>query len=109
MRAAAATMIVAALAVTALAQAPAGPTLNMYLIDVEGGNATLIVSPAGESLLIDTANGGGVAGSPAAVRDSDRIMAAVADAGVKQIDYLLTTHFHTDHMGAMAEFVGRIP
>lgn len=104
MRARAAAIMVAGLTVAALAQPRTGPTLTLYLIDVEGGNATLLVSPAGESLLIDTGNGG-----QAAARDADRIMAAVRDAGVSQIDYLVTTHFHTDHIGAMAELVGRIP
>lgn len=86
------------------AQSGARATLDLYLIDVEGGNATLLVSPAGESLLIDTANGGAQA-----VRDTDRIMAAVKDAGVTQIDHLVTTHFHTDHIGAMPELASRIP
>ena len=86
------------------AQSRARTTLDLYLIDVEGGNATLLVSPAGESMLIDTANGGA-----AAVRDADRIMAAVKDAGVTQIDHLVTTHFHTDHIGAMPELTSRIP
>ena len=94
------TMLVALVA----AQPRARTTLDLYLIDVEGGNATLIVSPAGESLLIDTGNGG-----TAAVRDADRMMAAIRDAGVTQIDHLVTTHFHTDHIGAMQELSGRLP
>ena len=97
--------VVAALSVALVsAQSRARTSLDLYLIDVEGGNATLLVSPAGESLLIDTANGGA-----AAARDADRIMAAVRDAGVTQIDHLVTTHFHTDHIGAMPELTGRIP
>jgi beta-lactamase superfamily II metal-dependent hydrolase len=79
-------------------------TLSIYLVDVEGGNATLFVSPSGGSVLIDTGNGG-----MAAPRDADRIMAAVTDAGLKQIDHLITTHYHGDHFGAMAELSGRIP
>jgi competence protein ComEC len=109
MRTGAAATLVAALAVVglssaALAQPRTSPALSLYLIDVEGGNATLIVSPSGESLLIDTGNGG-----QAAARDADRIMAAARDAGITQIDHLITTHYHTDHIGAMAELVGRIP
>jgi competence protein ComEC len=86
--------------------APASPrtTLDMYLVDVEGGNATLFVTPAGESLLIDTGNGGA-----AADRDAGRIMAAVTDAGLRRIDHLITTHYHGDHFGAMAELARRIP
>ena len=79
-------------------------TLDIYLVDVEGGNATLFVAPSGESILIDTGNGG-----PAAVRDGDRIMAAVKDAGLSQIAHLITTHYHGDHYGAMENVAGRIP
>ena len=86
------------------ADAPTSKTLEIYLVDVEGGNATLFVAPSGGSLLIDTGNGGA-----AAVRDADRIMAAVKDAGIRQIDHLITTHWHGDHFGAMAEVAGRIP
>jgi beta-lactamase superfamily II metal-dependent hydrolase len=79
-------------------------TLDIYVLDVEGGNATLVVTPLREAVLIDTGNGG-----PAAPRDADRIMAAVKDAGLAQIDVLVTSHWHGDHMGAMAELASRIP
>jgi len=79
-------------------------TLDVYVIDVEGGNATLFVTPSGESLLMDTGNGGA-----AAARDVDRIVAAVKDAGVQQIDHLITTHWHGDHFGGMSELASRIP
>src|ERR1044072_1420584 len=79
-------------------------TLDICLVDVEGGNATLFVPPSGESVLIDTGNGGA-----AATRDADRIMAAVKHAGLTQIDHLITTHWHGDHYGAMQEIAGRIP
>ena len=79
-------------------------TLDIYVVDVEGGNATLFVAPSGESLLIDTGNGG-----PAAARDANRIMAAVTDARLTRIDHLITTHYHGDHFGAMRELAGRIP
>ena len=94
----------ALLVVSPAAQTRARKTLEIYMIDVEGGNATLFVSPSGESLLMDTGNGGA-----AAVRDADRIMAAVKDAGITQIDHLITTHWHGDHFGAMAEVASRIP
>src|SRR5688572_11870721 len=79
-------------------------TLDIYVIDVEGGNATLFVAPSGESLLIDTGNGG-----PSAARDAGRIMAAVHDAALTRIDRLITTHYHGDHFGAMSELASRIP
>src|SRR5665213_4196974 len=67
--------------------------LDLYFIDVEGGQATLVVSPSGQSLLIDT----GYTGFGG--RDTLRIAAAAKDAGVKRIDTLLITHFHDDHVG----------
>jgi competence protein ComEC len=81
-----------------------GKALDIYLIDVEGGNATLFVTPSGENMLIDTGNGGA-----GAVRDAERIVAAVKDAGLKQIDHLVTTHYHGDHFGGMTEFAARVP
>jgi len=79
--------------------------LDIYVIDVEGGNATLLVPPSGESLLIDTGN----VGPEAAVRDAERIMAAVQDARLTQIDHLIVTHWHNDHFGGLAELAKRIP
>ncbi|PYS35941.1 MAG: MBL fold metallo-hydrolase, partial [Acidobacteria bacterium] len=92
------------LAVGAPAQNRTSRTLDIYVVDVEGGNATLFISPSGESLLIDTGNAGA-----AAARDAGRIMAAAKDAGLKQIDHLITTHWHGDHFGGMAELASRIP
>src|SRR5947207_6683851 len=57
-------------------------TLDMYVVDVEGGNGVLFVTPSGESMLIDTGNAGA-----GAVRDAERIMSAAKDAGVTQIDH----------------------
>ncbi len=86
-----------------LAAARAQETLDIYLIDVEGGGATLFVSPAGETLLIDTGNGG-----QSAARDTRRIMDAMQDAGVTEIDHLITTHWHGDHYGAMQELASQV-
>ena len=80
-------------------------TLDIYVVDVEGGNATLFVAPSGESLLIDTGN----VAPAAAVRDAGRIMAAARDAGLTQIDNLIITHWHGDHYGGLAELAKRIP
>ena len=79
-------------------------TLDIYVVDVEGGNATLFVSPSGESMLVDSGNAGA-----GAVRDAERIMAAVKDAQLTQIDNLITTHWHGDHFGGMAELAARVP
>ena len=74
-----------------------------YVIDVEGGEATLFVSPSGESLLVDT----GWPGFDG--RDADRILGAAKDAGIKQIDYLVITHYHADHAGGTAQLAARLP
>ena len=95
----------AALAVGgSLLSAQARTTLDIYVVDVEGGNATLFVTPAGESVLIDAGNGG-----PAAVRDAARILDAARDAGLTRIDHHITTHWHGDHFGALAELARQIP
>jgi beta-lactamase superfamily II metal-dependent hydrolase len=86
------------------AQTRSPKTLEIYTIDVEGGNATLFVTPSRESLLIDTGNPGA-----AAVRDAGRIMDAIKDAGLTQIDHLIITHWHGDHFGGLAELAARIP
>jgi beta-lactamase superfamily II metal-dependent hydrolase len=105
MRTALSLLIVAAMALSSpMAQSRGGKTLDIYVVDVEGGNATLFVTPSGESLLIDTGNGGA-----AAARDTDRMMAAIKDAGLEKIDHLITTHWHGDHFGAMAELAKRVP
>jgi competence protein ComEC len=94
--------LMTALLPAALAAQPR-TTLDIYVIDVEGGNATLFVAPSGDSLLIDTGNGG-----PAAARDAGRIMAAVQDAALTRVDHLITTHYHGDHFGAMSEVASRM-
>jgi competence protein ComEC len=88
----------------AAAQTRTTRTLDIYVVDVEGGNATLFVSPSGESMLIDSGNAGA-----GAVRDAERIMAATKDAGLTQVDHLITTHWHGDHYGGMTELAARIP
>jgi competence protein ComEC len=77
--------------------------LEIYWIDAEGGAATLIVSPSGESLLVDTAN------RAPGDRDAKRIFEATQKAGLQKIDILLTTHFHSDHIGAMPALAKLIP
>jgi len=80
-------------------------TLDVYFIDVEGGQATLLVSPGRESLLIDA----GYPGEGNDARDAKRIVAAAMDAGISKVDYLLITHFHADHFGGAAELAQLLP
>ena len=84
------------------AAAAASKPLQIYFIDVEGGQATLVVSPSGQSLLIDT----GWPGYEG--RDADRILAAAHQAGLTQIDYVLITHYHRDHVGGVPQLVDGI-
>src|SRR5580658_10276173 len=77
--------------------------LHIFFVDVEGGQATLFVTPAGQSLLIDT----GWPGNDG--RDADRIVAAAKNAGIRKIDYVVITHFHTDHVGGLPQLASRIP
>lgn len=77
--------------------------LRVYFVDVEGGQATLFVTPKGQSLLIDT----GWPGQNG--RDADRIVAAAKRAGIARIDYVLLTHYHDDHTGGVPQLVDRIP
>ena len=92
-----------ALVFTMHSQAPAAGKLRIYFIDVEGGQSTLFVTPAGKSLLIDT----GWPGNN--FRDADRIVAAAKSAGLNRIDSVLITHFHEDHVGGVPQLVQRIP
>jgi competence protein ComEC len=91
------------LALSLNAQGAAGGKLRVYFIDVEGGQSTLFVTPAGKSLLIDT----GWPGNN--FRDADRIVAAAKSAGLSRIDAVLITHYHDDHVGGVAQLVQRIP
>jgi beta-lactamase superfamily II metal-dependent hydrolase len=83
-----------------LAQTPT-ETLNIYYIDTEGGQSTLLVGPTGESLLVDTGNAGD--------RDLGRIVETLKAAGVKQIDHMWTTHYHGDHVGALLALSRQFP
>ena len=94
------TIVALTFACGALAKAP--KPLQIYFIDVEGGQATLVVSPSRESMLIDTGwpdiNG----------RDAERIVRAAKAAKIKQIDYILITHYHRDHVGGVTQLAERM-
>src|SRR5258706_5801056 len=79
--------------------AQARKDLEVYFIDVEGGQSTLFVSPSGQTLLVDT-------GWPGA-RDADRITGIAKQAGITQIDYLVLTHYHVDHTGGGVATAGK--
>lgn len=88
-------------AVVGLAAQVRTGTLTIYYIDTEGGQSTLFVGPAGESLLVDTGNAG--------ERDLGRIAETLRSAGVTKIDHLWTTHYHGDHVGALLELAKQFP
>ena len=95
--------VMAAGLVGASAQVRGQGKLRVFFVDVEGGQATLFVTPSGESLLIDT----GWQGNDG--RDADRIARTAREAGVTKIDYVLVTHYHEDHVGGVPQLVARIP
>ena len=91
------------LSLTAFPLAAAEKTLDIYFIDVEGGQATLIVTPDKQSLLVDT-------GWPGFEdRDADRIVKAAKKAGLKKIDNLVITHYHRDHVGGISQLLQKMP
>lgn len=87
-------------------------TLDIYVIDVEGGKAMLVRGPSGESMLID-------AGWPGETergrvvkphdRDTKRILQALREAGVQQLDYMVVTHYDTDHVENVAQLTAQLP
>ncbi len=96
--------LAAALLVMVPAQA-AVKTLDMYVINVEGAKSSLLVSPSGQSMLIDA----GLPGSLNNGRDADRIVEACKAAGVKKIDYMVVTHYDGDHVGGVPALAERMP
>jgi beta-lactamase superfamily II metal-dependent hydrolase len=112
------TALVAAVMFAVIAAPSAAATvanaLNIYFIDVEGGKAALIVTPAGESFLIDAgfaSNGqfNSMPGEPARARDAQRVLLAARDAGLTRIDHMLVSHYHADHFGGVMELAELIP
>src|SRR5437660_8378851 len=98
-------VLLQALACALLSAAVAGAeskSLQIFFVDVEGGQATLIVSPSGQSMLIDT----GWRGFDG--RDAERIFQAAKAAKVKQLDYVLITHYHRDHVGGVPQLADRM-
>lgn len=93
------------LALLAVSAAANSRNLTIHILDVEGGKSVLIVSPSGQSMLIDTGWGRPVNGSVS----NDRIVDAVRAAGLTRIDFLVISHFDIDHMGDVAQLASRLP
>lgn len=98
---AAGALLTVSVALPARAQAKSGHLL-IYSIDVEGGQATLLVAPSGASMLVDT----GWPGNNG--RDAQRIETAMKDAGITRLDHVLITHFHVDHVGGVPNLVQHV-
>jgi beta-lactamase superfamily II metal-dependent hydrolase len=93
---------VVSLMVSALA---AAKTLDMYVIDLEGSKSSLVVSPSGQSMLIDA----GIPGTEQNGRDAARILEACKAAGVTKIDFMVTTHYDGDHVGGVPAIAAKMP
>ena len=101
MKNAAIALVLGATMLAGLLAQTSSKTLDIYVADTEGGKAALFVTPSGETVLID-------AGNPGA-RDHDRIVQMIEHAGVKDIDHLILTHYHVDHVGGLTELAKRFP
>jgi competence protein ComEC len=96
-------LVLTMVAIAGLIPVAGDGALTIYFIDVEGGQATLIVTPDRQALLVD-------AGFPGFDdRDPKRILVAVHDAGLTRLDYLLLTHFHQDHIGGVPAIAAQLP
>jgi beta-lactamase superfamily II metal-dependent hydrolase len=101
----------AALTFAATAAQAAEKPLRIVMVDVEGGAATLFVTPEGKSLLVDTGwpdGQGGPAGAPMA-SSAERIVAAAKKEGLAKIDWVLVSHYHLDHVGGVFDLDRRFP
>jgi competence protein ComEC len=98
-------LAIALLGIVFVSALPAAKTLDFYMIDVEGGKSVLIVSPSGESMLFDV----GWPQLPNHEASVDRIVQTVKAAGLNQIDFLVISHFDTDHLGDVPQLVSKIP
>lgn len=94
-------IVIAIMLVPGILWAQSRSALDVYFIDVEGGQSTLLVSPSGQSLLVD-------AGWPGS-RDAERIVGIAKQAGISEIDYLVLTHYHVDHAGGVPDLAARLP
>ena len=112
-------IVLAAMSLAVPSPVAAEPTdpLRMIVIDVEGGAATLYITPEGHSLLIDAGWPTGVGGprpvpgkpAPVPLNSATRIAAAARAAGLDRIDYLVVSHYHVDHVGGVADLLKAIP
>ena len=96
-------MLVPLMATRIQGQAGAQKPLEIYFIDTEGGQATLFVTPSGESLLWDTGT------NDAKKMQAESIMKAIKEAGLQQLDYVVVSHYHGDHVGNATELANRLP
>jgi beta-lactamase superfamily II metal-dependent hydrolase len=93
--------VLTAVAVAPVAAQQTDKVFTMYFVGTEGGQSVIYISPTGDTLVMDSGSPGG--------RDTDRNMQALKDAGIKEINYLVSTHYDIDHIGGLKELSERIP
>jgi competence protein ComEC len=81
--------------------------LQMISVDVEGGGGTVFVTPNKRVVVIDTGNPEASAAT-GNYPSAQRLVDAVKAAGGTKVDYLITTHYHGDHIGGLEGFIKRI-
>jgi beta-lactamase superfamily II metal-dependent hydrolase len=91
---------------------PAAKTLDVYVVDADGGKAMLVVTPSGQCMVMDAGYAGYINDTSQVIQpndlDADRIIRVVKLAKVKQIDYLVVSHYHNDHAENVPKFVAKV-
>jgi competence protein ComEC len=91
---------------------PAAQTLDVFVVDADGGKATLVVTPSGQSIVIDAGYAGFINERSQVVQqndlDADRLIQVIRLTKLKQIDYLVATHYHNDHAENIPRLVAKM-
>ncbi len=70
--------------------------LQIHCLNVGHGDATLVISPAGRTLLIDAGN------DSMGLR---KVLPWLSSRGITSLDWIVATHYHGDHIGGLDEVI----